>query len=193
MVQLGYGNSGNAADVASDSSLAHSGTHSIKFSGNTNPRFITSTTGVTAAPIYVRAFVRLGAVLGQGHITLIAAADAANKEVRVGGQAGFLHGNLSEGDGLSPNPFVPCPTCAAPAANQWFCLEAMFDVAGSKLSAWVDGKAAVTVDDPSDWHTASTWPGAITSLKFGYQSFGGDNTTVHYDDIAIGPSRIGCE
>jgi hypothetical protein len=191
-VQLGYSGQGEAADVALDATVGNSGSHSMKFSGNTNPRFITTPFPAATNPIYLRAYTRLGAVLGQGHITLVAIADASDQEIRIGGQNGFVHTNLSMGDGLSPNPFVECDLCYAPPANEWFCMEAMFDFTAQRATVWINDAVVVEVDDPGDWHTGSTWPGAPTKLKFGYQSFGGDNATVHFDDIAVGSQRIGC-
>jgi hypothetical protein len=194
-VQLGYsGTDGQAADVAIDATLGHSASQSMKFSGTTNPRFITTAAPGGSGSIYIRAFTRLSAVLGQNHITLVAIADASDNEIRIGGQNGFLHSNLSMGDGLTPNPFVPCDICLAPPANEWFCLEAMFDFAANHVTVWVNDAVVVDADEASDWHSGTApWPGTPTEIKFGYQSFGGDNATVWMDDVAVGSQRAGCE
>lgn len=187
--------------VAITNEDAHSGTLSVKVVGGASPNdhaFLmnTSVFPLPQGIVHFRTWMKYQDANWENHITFIESAEPGDQgaEVRLGGQAGFYHANLSVGDGLSPNPFVECPLCVAPVANQWICIEGMFDSASSRVQLWVDGTLAVDVEDENDWHSGpATLPTTLSRLDFGWESYGAIGNTVYYDDVAIGYERIGCE
>lgn len=186
--------------VAVTSDAAHSGTQSVKVVAGSNysdHAFLINKTAfpLAASELYVRAWVKYDSANWANHITFIKAVGAGGNEVRLGGQAGYYHANLSQGDGLTPNPFVqPCPLCVAPKANEWVCIEGMFAPAANKVQAWVNGMLAVDADAGSDWHSGSgTLPTMLDQIGFGWESYGAIGNTIYFDDVALDDERIGCD
>lgn len=194
--------------VAVSTEQAHSGTHSIKIDVKNAGAMLTTKVGLPPASgaIYFRAWARFGSgaastATWQPHVTFVEAGGLLDNgdvdqsdEARLGGQAGKVAANLSQGDGLSPDPFKqPCTPCTdPPASDKWVCVEGLFDGKNKKMAAWIDGVQVVKADGPSDWHAASTYPAAFERIGFGWESYGSVANTVYYDDIVIGNERINC-
>lgn len=72
-------------------------------------------------------------------------------------------------------------------ANEWHCVELHFDGAGRTQSLYVASEELIA---------ASDYPGTAISFgafKFGYLGYHNEaDRTVWYDDVAVGPTRIGC-
>lgn len=145
--------------------------------------------------LFLRVWIRYESANWANHITFIKAIGTGGEELRLGGQAGFYHANLSQGDGLSPNPFVqPCPLCVAPQANQWICIEGLIAPAENRVQAWVDSKQAVDADAASDWHSGSGQiPVMLERLGFGWESYGAIGNTIYFDDLVLDDQRVGCD
>lgn len=197
---------GNTVEVTTEE--AFSGSRSLKVDVLSGTAMLMTSVGLPAnGATYFRARVRFangsGSDLWNSHVTFVEGggfeADGqpnSHIEVRLGGQAGMLHANLSQGDGLSPSPWaMPCALCTPPPpSNTWACLEGMFDIANEKVQAWLDGQEIVNAAMPSDWHVmSSTYPESLERIGFGWETYGGGANTVYYDDIAIGAERIHCD
>jgi hypothetical protein len=188
-----------AGMVAVTDEDAHGGSRSVKVVAGSNSNdhaFFVNTSVFPAENVYFRAWLKYQDANWEGHVTFIESGTDQSTEVRLGGQAGFYHANLSaDGDGLSPNPFVECALCTAPTANQWVCVEGRFDFMTNTVQAWVDGSPAVDAAESSDWHSGNGMlPQDATRIAFGWESYGGGvGNTIFYDDVAIGYERLGCE
>jgi|GEM_PF-5291012 len=198
----------NANSVSVSTEQAHSGTHSIKVAVKSAGAMLMTKVGLPPASgaLYYRAWARFvngasSAATWQPHVTFVEAGGLLDNgdvdqgdEARLGGQAGKIAANLSQGDGLSPNPYsVPCTPCSdPPVSDKWVCVEGLFDGKNSKVAAWVDGVQVVKADSPTDWHSASTYPAALERIGFGWEAYGAVANTVYYDDIAVSAERINC-
>jgi hypothetical protein len=194
--------------VSVSTEQAHSGTRSIKVDVKNAGAMLMTKVGLPPASgaIYYRAWARFtngaaSTATWTPHVTFIEAGGLLDNgdvdqgdEARLGAMAGKLAANLSQGDGLSPNPFtMPCALCSnPPASGNWVCLEGLFDVTNKKIAAWLDGVQVVKADSAADWHAASTYPMALERVGFGWEAYGSVANTVYYDDIALGSERIGC-
>lgn len=83
------------------------------------------------------------------------------------------------------------PNCATPYVlppDTWYCIEASFDGATGNTQLYVDGE--LVIDAPA-WADAQ---GMFTHFKFGVNVFGHTkyDRALWYDDVAVGPERIGC-
>lgn len=198
----------DANTVSISTEQAHSGTRSVKVDVKNAGAMLMTKVGLPPASgaIYYRAWARFtngaaSTATWQPHVTFVEAGGLLangdvdqSDEARLGGQAGKIAANLSQGDGLSPSPWsMPCALCAdPPASGNWVCLEGLFDVANNKVAAWLDGVQVVKAESPTDWHTASTYPAALERLGFGWEAYGSVANTVYYDDIAVSGERINC-
>lgn len=198
----------DANTVSVSTEQAHSGTHSIKVDVKNAGAMLMTKVGLPppSGAIYYRAWARFGngaasTTTWQPHITFVEAGGLLDNgdvdqgdEARLGGMAGKISANLSQGDGLSPSPWaMPCAPCAdPPASGKWVCVEGLFDGTNKKLAAWIDGVQVVKADGPSDWHAASTYPAAFERIGFGWEAYGSVANTVYYDDIAVSNERINC-
>lgn len=103
--------------------------------------------------------------------------------------------NASTGDGLSPensNGGLACDDCVSLPAD-WFCLEMHVDKTSETLQMWVDGEQAVDIVNNTPWSGGAEWPASMDVLRIGSMALEGGGATVFIDDVALGPSRIGCE
>ncbi|HEX6764440.1 MAG TPA: hypothetical protein VF103_03160, partial [Polyangiaceae bacterium] len=82
------------------------------------------------------------------------------------------------------------------AANQWYCLEALFDGGGSEFRLWVNDteNMEMHVHDFSGNSTPRVaWGPMFNYLKIGTQDFSGQIGQVWYDDVFVGTAPIGCQ
>jgi hypothetical protein len=80
-------------------------------------------------------------------------------------------------------------------ANQWYCMEALFDGAGSEFRLWVGDaeNMEMHVHDFSGNSTPRTaWGPMFKYLKVGTQDYSGQIGQVWYDDVFVGTAPIGC-
>jgi hypothetical protein len=89
-----------------------------------------------------------------------------------------------------------------PMANTWTCIEFHTSASNGALETWVNGAAvsgltfvpgttAPAQGVNGQWTPIS--PFAPTSLGLDWINFGGSGTfTLYFDDVALGPTRIGC-
>jgi hypothetical protein len=80
-------------------------------------------------------------------------------------------------------------------ANQWYCVEALFDGAGSEFKVWVADTEIpeLTVHDFSANGAARTmWGPTFNYIKIGGQNYSGNIGPVWYDDIFVGTEPVGC-
>jgi Cip1-like, core domain len=96
---------------------------------------------------------------------------------------------LNEHDSLYPMSDSSGKTCAGPALpkNTWHCLEAMYDGATGNVQIYANGTKIV---DAMGWARAKA---TFANFEFGFADYHGPGRNVWYDDVAVGPSRIGCE
>lgn len=195
--------------VTVDGSQAHSGTKSVKVTGKAgycNHVFFANTAAVTAVgkSVYGRFFLRLSDPLDMGHTTLLTLKDAANggKDLRLGGQNKVLIWNRETDDATLPE-LSPTGTSlsVSPPALAWRCIEFHIDESDGQMQTWVDGVEVAglhqdgvpTQDIDQQWLNKGGWKPDVTDLKLGWESYGAQDMTLWFDDVAIGPARIGCD
>jgi len=193
--------------VASDQ--AHSGARSLRVDGGggyCDHVFIANTAAITGLgdQVYGRFWLRLGDPLGQGHVTFLTMKDSndGGKDLRMGGQSQILMYNRESDDATLP---TLSPTgiamSVAPAAGQWTCIEFLLDQAAGQITTWVDSAevaglrvdAEATPDLDQQWFNKPGWKPKLEDIKFGWESYAGQNMVLHFDDLALAAARIGCD
>jgi len=187
------------------STQAHSGTRALEVRGGStfcDHVFLASAAPATlGSTLYARFFVRFAAAFTDAHTTFLALADATDgKDLRMGGQKGIFMWNRELGDATLPalGP-AGIALSVAPAANTWYCVEATIDAAGRSLHTSIDGVArsglvidatpTPEIDEP--W-LRSAWSPRLQDIRFGWEAYGNSPMTLWFDDVAVGPSPIGC-
>lgn len=194
---LGYGAGNNPERVAVTSEEAHSAPNSVKVVGTD------SLYGIEYAnpgdTFYLRTWLK---VIGpmNGNLVVVGAGTDPNNEVRMRVHRAdentphSVVANVVPGDGLSPVNSaggLPCTDCVA-LPDDWFCFEMYVDRASQTLKFWVGDEQAVNMENNAPLHSNSTWPSSLSILRLGAMSANGGSATVYIDDVAVGPSRIGC-
>jgi hypothetical protein len=191
-----------------DSTVAHSGTKSVRIDGRSyycNHAFAgTSLAGVPAgSSLYVRFWLRHTTPLPAGHVAFTAMKDANDqgKDLRFGGQNGALQWNRESDDATLP---VQSPAGVAKSAplpvNTWNCLEFRLDRSLGRVETWLNGTSVPgllddgtpTPDVDQQWLSRSGWVPNPTDLRLGWESYAGGDDTLWFDDVAVGTARIGC-
>lgn len=194
--------------VEVDSTQAHSGSRSVRVSGGggyCNHVFFrpTSATWSPEDPLYARFYVRFEKPLTQSHVTFLAMHDEQEmKDLRMGGQSEILMWNRESDDAtlpeLSPTGIA---TSVKPPIGQWLCVELAVDGAAAQLQTWLDGEPVAglivegepTPDIDAQWQRKPDWRPMLSDIRFGWESYGSDENTLWFDDIALSSSRIGCD
>ena len=188
---------------------AHSGARSVKVDGGggyCDHVFLAHSAALDSlGPIvHGRFFIRLGAALGDGHVTFAAMNDAANNNspLRIGGQAKILMWNRASDDATLPvlSPAGIALSVALPV-DQWACLEFKIDESTGHLQTWVDGAEVAglhldgepTPEIDQQWLSKPDWKPTITDLKLGWESYAGATMTLFLDDVALSDAPIGCD
>jgi hypothetical protein len=136
-------------------------------------------------------------------VSFLAMMDSVDaKDLRMGGQNRVLMWNREQDDATLPE-MSPAGTSAsvAPLAQQWFCVEFEVDGENGTIATWVDGSNIVgmtedgtpTPDIDRQWLARAGWRPALTDVKLGWESYGGDVATLWFDDVAFAARRIGCD
>jgi hypothetical protein len=199
-----FPNCQGTGSAAVDSTTAHAGTRSIRVNGGIgycNHVFVGTTRGVGGATLYTRFFVRHTTALPDAHVTLLAMRDTADggKDLRMGGQNRAMQWNRESDDATLPEQSPNGVAKSVPlATGVWTCVE--FGVTGSELRTWVNGTEVAglhadstpTPDVDSQWLRRGTWRPALADFRLGWESYGGGQDTLWFDDVAVGRSRIGC-
>jgi hypothetical protein len=193
--------------VASDQ--AHSGARSLRVDGGggyCDHIFIANTAAITGLgdQVYGRFYLRLTDPLGQGHVTFLTLKDSndGGKDLRMGGQSQILMYNRESDDATLPT-LSPAGIAmsVAPAAGQWTCIEFLLDQAQGQITTWVDSAevaglrvdAEPTPDLDQQWFNKPGWKPKLEDIKFGWESYAGQTMVLHFDDLALAGSRIGCD
>lgn len=206
--QICYPNCQGTGIITIDHTRAHSGTTSIRVNGRAgycNHVFIGSKSAFTGigTDLHVRFFVQHTIDLTPGHVAFVAMKDTndGGKDVRLGGQNKALQWNRESDDATLP---VQSPTGVALSAplptNQWQCIEFEVNETKGAMSTWLNGiqvqglhlDNVPTPDVDSQWLSHANWHPALADLRLGWESYGGGDDTLWFDDVAVGPQRIGC-
>jgi len=72
-------------------------------------------------------------------------------------------------------------------AMTWACVEVFYDIANKHLQLYVNSTQLID---------ATSYPASVTGtynrFKFGFNSYHGPARVMWYDDVAVAPTRIGC-
>jgi hypothetical protein len=150
----------------------------------------------------MRFYVRLDGALGADHVTFLAMHDATDgKDLRMGGQDSVLMFNRELDDATLPE-MSPAGTAlsVAPTTGAWHCIEVAIDGTARTLQTYVDGSAVAalavgaqpTPNVDTQWLQDKAWGPKLQDARFGWESYGNAADTVWFDDVAIGPTRVGC-
>lgn len=177
--------------VTINSTVAHSGTRSVKVDGNQFSQMLgVATPGAT---FWGRVYLRSETDIQMGHNTYVAATNGTGdpndaEYVRIGEHQCQLEVNRKSDDKelLSNGGTYMCSGGTKFVANTWYCLEFFYDGPNSALQVFVD-RNEVTALKVTDWG-----PYQYKLFKFGFEKYHGDSKILYYDDVAIGTQRIGC-
>jgi len=143
---------------------------------------------------------KISKALTNNHVSFITMDDSAqgtNKHLRIGGQNSILMFNRESDDATLPNLSPDGTASSKPLpANTWTCFEYHLSPDGG-IETWLDDAAISGLTTASSNPFASQWRASsikpkITSVNFGWESYGGDTNTIWYDDVVVSSSRIGC-
>ena len=190
---------GSTNSIEISSEQAHGGSQSVKVVGNSGSTlfFTEDVFPLPSGVLHFRVWVRFTEGNWANHNAFVASGPGSeSQEIRFGGQNNAYHANLSEGDGLSPDPYESpaCERCVAPVANEWTCLRGKLDYTNNAAELYVG--EALAVDSAADgWHNGASaaFPASPTQIGFGWALYGAMANTVYYDDLAIGYEAIACE
>ncbi len=193
--------------VAVDTSVAHSGTRSIRVDGRAgycNHAFLASTADLSAVGpvLYLRLWVRHTTALPSGHVAFVSMPDAAQggRALRIGGQNGALQWNRESDDATLPaqSPAGIAQSRPLPTGG-WHCLRMAIGTGAPALDTWLDDQEVpglhvdgVPTQDVDQQWLSDTVPPRPTALRLGWESYGTGDDTVWFDDVAAGPSPIAC-
>jgi hypothetical protein len=190
-----------------DTSIAHSGSRSIRVDGKAgycNHMFVANTANLSnvGPTMYVRMWVRHTTALPTAHVAFISMPDSSQsgKALRIGGQNGALQWNRESDDATLPaqSPAGVAQSLPLPTGS-WQCLRFAIGTTSPNLETWLNGTdvpglrvdGVPTADIDSQW-LSNTTPPRPTALRFGWESYGGGDDTLWFDDVAVGTSPIGC-
>jgi hypothetical protein len=192
--------------LAIDATEAHSGARSLKVTGAAgycNHVFLgTNAVASLTGQVWARFYVRLTTALTSDHATFLAMRDTSTSaDLRMGGQDAVLMWNRESDDATLP-AMSPQGTALSvvPSVAAWHCIELSVNATIPTLQTWVDGvlvtglvaggSAAVAAAD-GQW-VSTAWAPHVVDARFGWESYANEAETLWFDDVAIGPVRIGC-
>jgi hypothetical protein len=196
----------NSQGIFLDDKVAYRGGQSVKVVGDGYRAFLRPRTGlpVSTNTFYLRVFLRSDSAMGPGHSTYLEAGKNAmdEHELRIGYHYRMLEINMMPGDPeqlSSGKDYDDGTPGLSFAPNTWYCLEVLFDGANHEARVWVNDEE-VSALHVTDWNPNQrdgftgyqNWAPSYASAGVGYEKYSGDPATLHYDDVAFGISRIGC-
>jgi hypothetical protein len=207
--------------IVVDTTQAHSGTHSVKVTGGDScGPLMVNTSGlqkITGGEVYGRFFVRLPSEPPFDHAALMTLGLVPNADtpgmsldqskhlsfaVEQAGTANVFMWQTTDGNILPDKNMMGGATSTYPPADTWTCVEFHTSASKGSLETWVGGNPVAgltfvpgtTVKTPSvndQWTPPS--PFAPTSFGLGWIAFSAPQLVLWFDDVALGPSRIGCQ
>ncbi len=190
-----------------DSTVAHSGSRSLRVDGGAGYCNHVFVQAQPSAPlprtVYVRFWVRHTTALPVSHTTYLAMRDAndGNRDLRMGGQNALMQWNRSSDDATLPeqSPAGLTRTAQLPAGGSWHCAEVLVEGAAGRLTTYLDGWAVPglivdgtpTHDIDGQWLNKA-WSPRLTDLRLGWESYGDGADTLWFDDVVVADSRVGC-
>ncbi|GAA3424555.1 cellulose-binding domain-containing protein [Streptosporangium nondiastaticum] len=190
-----------------DTSVTHGGSRSLRINGGggyCNHVFAGTTRDVSAIGpvVHARMWVRHTTALPAGHVSMITMADARDggRDLRVGGQNGALQWNRESDDATLPEQSPAGVALSTPLpVGRWVCLRYEIDTTRQSIRTLVDDQEVAglrvdgvpTQDVDSQWLRRTTAP-RPTTLRLGWESYGGDQDTIWYDDVALSSSPLSC-
>ncbi|MFJ6213349.1 cellulose-binding domain-containing protein [Streptomyces sp. NPDC092296] len=190
-----------------DTSVAHSGSRSLRINGQAgycNHVFVGTTRNVSSVgPVfYARLWVRHTTALPAAHVAAITMADSndGGRDLRFGGQNSAMQWNRQSDDSTLPEQSPAGVAQSAPLpTNTWNCLRFEIDTTKQSMRTYlndsevpglhVDGVPTHDID--SQWLSRSTAP-RPTTFRLGWESYGGGDDTLWYDDVAVGSQPLSC-
>lgn len=187
---LNYSGNGAAENVALSTEDANTGERSVKVNGmSTEPWAIAYEN--PGDSFYLRAWMKATSVATSPVLIGIGVKNDHNNEIRMRFKTGKVTLNSAGGgDGLNPDP-SNCDQCVD-IPTDWFCAEMFYDRVGQNATLWIDGVQAAAVVSNTGWHSGGSFPATTDYVWFGTLTPDGVSPTVYIDDVAIGPSKIGC-
>jgi hypothetical protein len=178
--------------MAIDTTVANTGHQSLKvLSGTSVSAFRMLSVPIPGSTFWVRLYARSDSVFGNttaNHNSFFQAmvgTTPTSSAVQVAEQ--FCQVLLNASDSLFPTGLSECSaTGPSLAANQWHCMEAFFDGPNGNVQVYGDGSKMI---DAAGWAPAKL---TFATFAFGFAQYSGPARTVWYDDVAVGPTRIGC-
>ncbi|MFF4653261.1 cellulose binding domain-containing protein [Streptomyces sp. NPDC001380] len=188
--------------VSIDASTAHGGTRSLRVDGRAgycNHVFAGTTRDVSAVGpvLHARLWVRHATALPASRVTAITLSDASDggRDLRIGGRNGALQWSRESDDATLPEqgragaaPSRPLPT------GRWVCLRFALDTVRQAARTWVDDAEVpgLRVDGTSVPGAGGRWPRRgvpprPVTFRLGWESYGGGDDTLWFDDVAVGP------
>jgi len=178
----------SSAAVQISTQLAHGGSQSVHIAGSGGRYGIRAT--LPQNSYFMRAFFDVDAVsVGPVFIGLGTDQDSEVR-FRIQGRS-FATINVIPGDGVSPGQANSgnCPDCVTLTPNRWFCAEMSIDNASRSAVLWIDGvEAARVTNGDFGWANQPDMP----QMFIGSWGLQGGMAGVYVDDVAAGPTRIGC-
>ena len=176
--------------VSLDTTRAHTGTTSVKVQSTNFTQMLA--TPVPGPRFYVRVYLTSDTPMNPGHNTYINAGEGDGDPnhgewIRVGEHREQLELNRKSDDKelLSSGDYNSLEGATQLAADQWYCLEVLYDGPGSEVRVWIDDV------EVSKLH-ATDWTANYETFKFGYERYHGPDKTLWYDDLVLATERIGC-
>jgi hypothetical protein len=205
--KVGAPNGTGMGTLAIDGTQAHSGTKSVRVTGRagySNHIFFYNESAVAdiGKVIFGRMFVRFSQPLADGHATFMTMRDSGDmKDLRMGGQMKILMYNRELNDATLPalSP-AGISKSVSPMPGTWLCIEFKIDESAGEIQTWVDGNeiaglhadSTPTQDIDQQWTSSGAYKPTVTDWKLGWESYAGGDMTLWFDDVALGPQRIGC-
>lgn len=192
---------GGNGPIQIDNAQFHGGSKSLLVNGTNQFHTMAMVTGAPVFPLpagvlYGRAWLRLSASAGQSHVTWIEAGSVMNDqmETRIGSNLGVMDINRWPGD---TEQRAPGNTLQA---GMWYCIEFMFDSAADVARVWLGGNELTDLHvtnwvapNPQNGNNTTpipNWAPDYQAVRFGWELNG---SSIWFDDVALGYSRINCQ
>jgi hypothetical protein len=186
----GYSVRPESANVLVSADNARSGARALRVTGTDSRTGIRATLPQTR--YFVRAWLQIDAApLGPVFIGL-GTDQNSEARLRIQGSSFATINSVGPGDKVHPDAANEgnCPECVTLVPNEWFCAEFFMDDATQNATLWIDGvEAASKVNGNGGWPVQPDNP----FFFLGSMSVQGGMTGVWIDDVAAGPTRLGCD